>query len=116
MSQTDVNALLSRMRTLAAQADNRPAPAKPAAKTGESDFGKLMREAVGKVDGMQQKADNMSTAFERGDSNVDLGQVMVAVQKEDVSFKAMSEVRNKLVSAYQEIMNMPVYRPESELR
>jgi flagellar hook-basal body complex protein FliE len=107
MSQMDVNALLAQMRTMAAQAENRPAPvAKPAGES--SDFGRIMKTALEKVDGLEQNANSMSAAFERGASDVDLGQVMVAVQKADLSFQAMTEVRNKLVSAYQEIMNMPV--------
>lgn len=107
MSQTDVNAVLSQMRTMAAQAQNRTPPAAPTGE-GDSDFGTLMKNALEKVNDMEQNANNLTTAFERGAPEADLGQVMVAVQKADLSFRAMGEVRNKLVSAYQEIMNMPI--------
>ena len=50
----------------------------------------------------------MATAWERGDSEISLTQVMVSLQKADVSFKAMMEVRNKMVDAYQEVMRMSV--------
>ena len=50
----------------------------------------------------------MAAAFERGDPSADLGRTMVAIQKADLSLRAMTEVRNKLVDAYKEIMNMPV--------
>ena len=47
-----------------------------------------------------------TTAFERGDLNVSITEVMVNMQKAQVSFKAAVEVRNKLVDAYQEVMRM----------
>ena len=50
----------------------------------------------------------MAAAFEMGDPNVDLADTMLALQKSSLSFQALSQVRNKLVSAYQEIMNMQV--------
>jgi flagellar hook-basal body complex protein FliE len=50
----------------------------------------------------------MKTAFETNASDTSLAEVMIASQKADLSFRAMTEVRNKLVSAYEEIMNMPV--------
>ena len=56
----------------------------------------------------QQTASTMRTALERGEEGVDLTQVMVAMQKSSLSFQAMVEVRNKLVEAYKDVMNMPV--------
>jgi flagellar hook-basal body complex protein FliE len=50
----------------------------------------------------------MAAALERGDMNASLPEVMIALQKASLSFQAMTEVRNRLVSAYQEIMNMPM--------
>ena len=46
--------------------------------------------------------------FEKGDPDVSLAEVMVALEKASVSFQAMTQVRNELLSAYQEVMNMPV--------
>jgi flagellar hook-basal body complex protein FliE len=48
------------------------------------------------------------TAFERGVPGVELSTVMIESQKASVAFRAATEVRNRLVSAYQEIMNMPI--------
>ena len=56
----------------------------------------------------QQQAGQLATALEKGDPTVDVAQVMVAMQKANISFQAMTTVRNKLVSAYQEIMGMQV--------
>ena len=50
----------------------------------------------------------MAAALERGDANVTLPEVMIALQKASLSFQAMTEVRNRLVTAYQEIMRMQV--------
>ena len=50
----------------------------------------------------------MTDAFQRGDPGVELPQVMLEMQKASVSFRALTEVRNRLVSAYQEIMNMQI--------
>ena len=50
----------------------------------------------------------MTEAFETGATNISLADVMVATQKANVSFQAMLQVRNKLVEAYQDVMNMPM--------
>jgi flagellar hook-basal body complex protein FliE len=50
----------------------------------------------------------MKKAFEMGDDSVDLSEVMIAAQKSTISFEALSQVRNKLMKAYQDVMNMPV--------
>jgi len=50
----------------------------------------------------------MATAFELGQGGVDLTEVMIASQKASVSFQAMTQVRNKMVQAYQDIMQMPI--------
>ena len=49
----------------------------------------------------------MTEAFETGAANISLADVMVSTQKANVSFQAMLQVRNKLVEAYKDVMNMP---------
>ena len=73
-----------------------------------ANFGSLMKASVNAVNDVQQHAGGLVQSFELGDPNVEVSEVMVALQKADISFKAMTEVRNRLVDAYQEIMNMPV--------
>jgi flagellar hook-basal body complex protein FliE len=63
---------------------------------------------VDAVNATQQRAQQATSAWERGDSEASLTQVMVSLQKADVSFKAMMEVRNKMVDAYQEVMRMSI--------
>ena len=57
---------------------------------------------------MQKASGAMATAYERGVEGVDITDVMIASQKASVSFQAMVQVRNKLVDAYRDIMNMPI--------
>ena len=73
-----------------------------------SEFGDLLKRSIDAVNDTQQKAGALRDAFEKGQENLDLADVMIAVQKSSVSFQAMVEVRNKLVEAYKDVMNMPV--------
>lgn len=72
------------------------------------DFSSLLKQAIENVNEKQQISGQMKAAFEAGDKNVNLAEAMVASQKADVSFKAMLQVRNKLVEAYKDVMNMPM--------
>jgi len=103
MSNMSVEQVLSQMRTLS---QNTIMPETNA--VGRPDFSQLLSESINQVNGLQQEASDMKTAFEIGDANVDIPEVMVAVQKASLSFEAITEVRNKLLSAYQEVMNMQV--------
>lgn len=88
----------------------RPAPLAPgvAESAAPDSFGGMLKASVQAVNQTQQQASQMATAWERGDSEISLTQVMVSLQKADVSFKAMMEVRNKMVDAYQEVMRMSI--------
>ena len=57
---------------------------------------------------MQVSAAQTAEAFEQGLTEATLPEVMIALQKANLSFQAMTEVRNRLVTAYQDIMNMPI--------
>lgn len=71
-------------------------------------FGELMTQAIDKVNETQQTSSAMATAYEKGVAGVDITDVMIASQKASVSFQAMVQVRNKLVDAYKDVMNMPI--------
>jgi len=71
-------------------------------------FGQLLKQGIDAVNASQQNAAALADAYERGTSGVDLAQVMLETQKASVSFRALAEVRNRLVNVYQEIMNMPI--------
>ena len=100
MSQIDINSVLAQMRTMAAQAQASSFEPTAVTESGASDFKALMSQALDQVSDTQ--------AFERGDKGIDIAEVMIALQKADVSFQAITQVRNRLVSAYQDIMNMPI--------
>lgn len=110
--ETRISELMTQMQTLAARASATPAAQESDAAAlgaaGNVDFGAMLKASIDAVNATQQGAGTMVQRFETGDPQMELGEVMVALQKADISFKAMTEVRNKLVDAYQEIMNMPV--------
>ncbi len=74
----------------------------------QSQFSTLLKDALSHVNGLQQQSSTMRTAFEMGDPNLSLAQVMIASQKSSLAFEATVQVRNKLVEAYKDIMSMPV--------
>ncbi|MEO6078229.1 MAG: flagellar hook-basal body complex protein FliE [Steroidobacteraceae bacterium] len=71
-------------------------------------FANVLKQGLDRVNESQLQASNLATRFERGDSGVELSQVMIESQKASVSFRATVEIRNRLVNAYQDIMNMPI--------
>ncbi len=72
------------------------------------DFGQVLKSSLDQVSQTQAKAGELATRFELADPSVTLPEVMVAMEKASVSFEAVKQVRNRVVSAYQEIMNMPI--------
>ena len=100
------NHLLNQMQALEAMAKSQQAQSEIKTEQGPN-FGELMQQAINQVNETQMQASSLTRAFELGE-NVDLSQVMIAVQKSRVSFEALSQVRNKLLSAYQDVMNMSV--------
>lgn len=106
MSDIDVSQLLAQLRsTVATQQAKGPGVEGVA---NDSNFSQLLQDSIDKVNQLQKNAGNLATAFETGDPKVSLEEVMIALQKANISFQAMTQVRNKLMAAYQEIMNMPV--------
>ena len=74
----------------------------------DNGFAKLLKQGIDSVNSTQMKAADIADKFERGVPGVELPQVMLEMQKANVSFRALAEVRNKFVEAYREIMNMPL--------
>ncbi|MGF6593345.1 flagellar hook-basal body complex protein FliE [Pseudomonas sp. 2835] len=108
MSQgVEFNRLMLDMRAMQMDAMSMPKAA-AAPEVGSSSFADMLGQAVNKVNDTQQASSQLATAFEIGKSGVDLTDVMIASQKATVSFQALTQVRNKLVQAYQDIMQMPV--------
>jgi flagellar hook-basal body complex protein FliE len=76
--------------------------------SGAPSFGEALGNAIRKVNTLQGQTRDLQAAFERGDPKADLARVMVAAQASTVAFRATVEVRNRLVQAYQDVMNMPM--------
>ncbi len=70
---------------------------------GPADFGKLLKAGLEGVNDAQTRATNTAVAFEKGTPGVELSTVMIESKKATVAFRAATEVRNRLVNAYQEI-------------
>lgn len=98
--------MLSELRAASALAQGKPAPAAQGAEG--ADFGQALKSAIEQVNAAQQQAQQMTQDFASGKENVDLQDVMINLQKASLSFQQMVQVRNKLVTAYQDVMNMPV--------
>jgi len=107
VNNMEVNQVLSQMRLMAAAAGNTGSNREVEGGNG-TDFGALLNESIQQVSDVQMQAGEMAKSFELGDKSVGLPEVMVALQKANISFQAMTQVRNKLLSAYQEVMNMQV--------
>jgi flagellar hook-basal body complex protein FliE len=70
-------------------------------------FGEAMRAALHQVNEMQAQSASISEAYERGETT-DIAAVMLARQQASIGFEATLQVRNRLLSAYKDIMSMPV--------
>lgn len=108
MDQIDANQLLTKMRMLAQEASQSPMQLSVSQKPPEESFSHLLTQAINSVNGLQKDAGNLVKRFEAHDPEVNITDVMVAMQKSSLAFQAMTQVRNQVVSAYQDIMKMSV--------
>ncbi|MDZ7588408.1 MAG: flagellar hook-basal body complex protein FliE [Parasphingorhabdus sp.] len=79
----------------------------PSQRTTAPEFGDALQSALATVNGLQTQASTLSTEYTTGQTT-DIAAVMLAKQKASLGFEATLQVRNKLLGAYQDIMNMPV--------
>lgn len=107
MENSGINTILDQLRATSAHASGikRPEAENEAVRV---DFSETLKAAVDKTNNLQQAAEQMTRDFVSGESNADLHDVMISLQKANITFQSMVQVRNKLVTAYQEIMNMQV--------
>ncbi|MCW8328178.1 flagellar hook-basal body complex protein FliE [Photobacterium sp. SDRW27] len=101
-----VNGLQAEMQAMRLEAQSATRPA-----TGQqvsADFGAVLNDAVKTVNNLQSESSELATRFDQGDRSVSLSDVMIARNKSSVAFEATVQVRNKMVEAYKELMNMPV--------
>lgn len=115
MDVTKMDAMLAQLKAGAALAAGKPVMPAAGAGVRESggegtgmDFSTVIRRSLDQVNHAQQRASGLARDFEVGAPDANLTEAMIAMQKASLSFQYTLQVRNKLVSAYQEIMNMPV--------
>lgn len=102
------NSIFQEMQSMAVEAGTKTQNRLPVQGTSSAEFGDLLKSAIDNVAGLQADAKDKVTAVEMGDRRVSLAEAMIASQKSSVAFEATVQVRNKLVEAYKDIMNMPV--------
>ena len=129
VQRADINSVLSEIRNMRSQMmeqqriqqDNavsgridRPSGVSETQSTTQSTsqdtprFSDMLSQAVNSVNDLQKTSGEMKTAYEVGDPNVDITRVMIASEKASISFEALTQVRNRVVQAYEDIMNMPI--------
>lgn len=111
MSSMQIQQVLAEMRALQARAmggSGENASSSVSGTAQPSDFANLLKNSVDHIATMQNQATSMAASYEAGDKSVDLTKVMLEVQKASLAFHAMTEVRNKLVDAYTQVMGMSV--------
>ena len=116
MNDIGINQVLSQIRAMQAQAATRTAPVSPGGSgtltapvnRANGGFADFLSASLNRVSQTQAQASALQQRFELGDPKTDLSQVMLAGAKAQVQFKGLVEVRNRLVQAYQDVMNMPV--------
>lgn len=91
-------------------ANQQPTQAQPVASAGQSvgEFKQLLKDAFENVNALQNESSSMQSRFDVGDRSITLADVMIASQKSSLSFEATLQIRNKLVDAYQSIMQMQI--------
>ncbi|AXK39778.1 flagellar hook-basal body complex protein FliE [Crenobacter cavernae] len=106
MSVQGIDQMLAELRASQAQAAGKPAV--QSAGAPQVEFGDVLKATLDQVNAAQAASQDLQKRFELGDEGVNLQDVMVSLQKASLSFQTMVQARNKLVSAYQEIMNTQV--------
>ncbi len=107
----DTNSILLQLRAMARDAGIPSTDKVSSEVTLEADkieFSKVLENSVRQVNGRSSEAAQLRESFEAGNPNVELADVVIAAQKARISFEALTQVRNKMVAAYKEIMSMPL--------
>lgn len=107
MDTRGIEQLIGELRSTAQTASGGARPAQ-ASGAEQVDFAQVLQTALKDVSSAQQEARAMANEFTAGNPEANLQEVMVNLQKASLSFQQMVQVRNRLVSAYQDIMNMPM--------
>lgn len=108
MNVPKVEGLLAEMRAAMAVAQGGIPAKSPVTGAGGVDFASVLKSSLDSVSQAQNQATTLQNAFVMGDDKVSLSDTMIAMQKANISLQATVQVRNKVVAAYNDIMNMQV--------
>ena len=112
IDSTAIDAMVAQLKAAAARSQPAVNPlgaASPVEKSATKvDFSQALKASLDSVASAQNQSNKLGERFTAGDDSVNLSEVMISMQKASISFQATVQVRNKLVSAYQEMMNMQV--------
>lgn len=108
MDVSGVDSLLAQMRAAMAIAQGGVAPKPATNPVGATDFASVLKSTLDSVAQAQNHAESLQKAFVLGDDKVSLSEVMIDMQKANISFQTTVQVRNKVIAAYNDIMNMQV--------
>ncbi|RBA25804.1 flagellar hook-basal body complex protein FliE [Herminiimonas fonticola] len=111
IDSTAIDAMVAQLKAAAARsqpAANLMGAASVEKSATKVDFSQALKASLDNVASAQNHSDKLGERFSSGDDSVNLSDVMISMQKASISFQATVQVRNKLVSAYQEMMNMQV--------
>jgi flagellar hook-basal body complex protein FliE len=109
ISQANVQSMIETLRAYQTQSTGTTSTVNEptSTKVGQPTFFDSVKNALDKVNEADVKADAMTEAYDRGEE-VPLTEVVLSMQKSSLAFEATLQVRNKVMKAYEEIMNMPV--------
>jgi flagellar hook-basal body complex protein FliE len=109
ISKVEISETLARMRALSSQVKTSEAGALSATKPSQfHEVFNLAKDSVAQVNESQVHSESLKTSYLQGDPNVSISQVMVSNMESKIAFEGLLVVRNKLLEAYKEIMNMPI--------
>ena len=103
-----IEAMMAQLKAASARAQGIENPIQADKTTPKAGFADALKSSLDQVNQSQQQANQLGQNFAMGDDKVSLSDVMISMQKANISFQETVQVRNKLVAAYHEIMNMQV--------
>ena len=108
IDKSAIAAMVEQLKAAAARSQGGVNPLQTEKPAGKVDFAAALKSSLDNVNSAQSHAEQLGQRFSAGDDSVNLSDVMISMQKANISFQATIQVRNKLISAYHDIMNMQV--------
>jgi flagellar hook-basal body complex protein FliE len=108
IDSSQIQSMIAQLKAAATRPQATPPVIQTEQPATKVDFSNALKGALDSVAESQNKAQALTQRFQMGDDSVNLSDVMIQMQKASINFQATVQVRNKLVQAYTDIMNMQV--------